>query len=116
MVNENQEMKKPYLVWDEYEIAKLQAEFLCEENGLSKKEVWMQAQNDSELYKCEWEYLIDSLTEIMKEINPDVKVLMSSGYSINGQARDLLQRGCTGFMQKPFSMEELSKKIREILG
>ena len=51
----------------------------------------------------------------LKEINPDVKVLLSSGYSIDGQAREILQRGCNGFIQKPFSMNELSKKLREVL-
>ena len=40
----------------------------------------------------------------MKEINPDIKVLLSSGYSINGQATEILRRGCDGFIQKPFTM------------
>jgi two-component system cell cycle sensor histidine kinase/response regulator CckA len=51
----------------------------------------------------------------MKEINPDVKVLLSSGYSIDGQAAEILERGCNGFLQKPFNMQELSRKIREIV-
>ena len=48
-------------------------------------------------------------------ISPGVKVLLSSGYSINGQAEEILNRGCRGFIQKPFSMETLSTKIREVL-
>ncbi len=51
----------------------------------------------------------------LKKINPDIKVLLSSGYSINGQAHDILDRGCNGFIQKPFSVAELSNKIREVL-
>jgi len=51
----------------------------------------------------------------MKEINPDIKVLLSSGYSINGQASDILNRGCNGFIQKPFNINELSVAIRQIL-
>ncbi|MBW2172273.1 MAG: PAS domain S-box protein [Deltaproteobacteria bacterium] len=47
---------------------------------------------------------------------PEVKVLLSSGYSIDGQASEILERGCDGFIQKPFKMKELSMKIREILG
>jgi PAS domain S-box-containing protein len=50
----------------------------------------------------------------MKEINPDVEVLLSSGYSIDGQAKEILKRGCDAFIQKPFSMKELSGKIREV--
>jgi DNA-binding NtrC family response regulator len=53
--------------------------------------------------------------EKIKSINPDVKVLLSSGYSVDGQAIELLERGCEGFMQKPFTMEELSGKITQIL-
>jgi len=51
----------------------------------------------------------------MKENNPDIKVLLSSGYSISGQASEILERGCNGFIQKPFNMEELSREIRKIL-
>ncbi len=51
----------------------------------------------------------------MKEINPDIKVLLSSGFSIDGKASEILERGCNGFIQKPFSMKELSGKIRDIL-
>jgi len=51
----------------------------------------------------------------MKEIDPDIKVLLSSGYSINGQATEIMDRGCNGFIQKPFKMKELSQKLREIL-
>ncbi len=51
----------------------------------------------------------------MKEINPDVKVLLSSGYSIEGEATEILERGCDGFIQKPFNIKELSGKIREFL-
>ena len=51
----------------------------------------------------------------MKAIDPNVKVLLSSGFSIEGQAREILNRGCDGFIQKPFSLEKLSRKINEIL-
>jgi CheY-like chemotaxis protein len=51
----------------------------------------------------------------LKEINPNVKVILSSGYSINGQANEILSRGCHGFIQKPFNLEQLSLKIRKVL-
>ena len=51
----------------------------------------------------------------LKKINPEIKVLLSSGYSIDGQATDILNRGCNGFIQKPFSLKTLSRKLREIL-
>ncbi len=51
----------------------------------------------------------------MKKIDPDIKVLLFSGYSINGRATEILDRGCNGFIQKPFKMKELSQKLRDIL-
>ncbi|MEE8300394.1 MAG: PAS domain S-box protein, partial [Desulfatiglandales bacterium] len=51
----------------------------------------------------------------MKKINPDIKVLLSSGYSIDGQATEILKRGCNGFIQKPFSIKKLSRELRRIL-
>ncbi len=51
----------------------------------------------------------------MKDIKPDLKVLLSSGYSLDGEAKEILGRGCDGFIQKPFKMKDLSQKIREIL-
>ncbi|UCD78981.1 MAG: response regulator, partial [Desulfobacterales bacterium] len=53
--------------------------------------------------------------ERLKEIDPQVKVLLSSGYSVDGQAAEILKRGCNGFIQKPFRPDALSKKIRAIL-
>ena len=52
----------------------------------------------------------------LRAIHPQVKVLLSSGYSINGQAQEILNRGCKGFIQKPFHLEELSRKLQETLG
>lgn len=51
----------------------------------------------------------------LKEINPDVAVLLSSSYSIDGRATDILNRGCKGFIQKPFSMDDLAEKLSSIL-
>jgi len=54
--------------------------------------------------------------EKIKEINPKAKVLLSSGYSVDGKATEILERGCNGFIQKPFNIGVLSQKIMEILG
>ena len=51
----------------------------------------------------------------LKEINPNVKVLLSSGYSIDGEATKILERGGKGFIQKPFDIKQLSQSIRVIL-
>jgi CheY-like chemotaxis protein len=51
----------------------------------------------------------------LREINSAVRVLLSSGYSINGEAKTIMDRGCNGFLQKPFQLEQLSGKVREML-
>jgi len=51
----------------------------------------------------------------LKTINPGMKCLLLSGYSIDGEASEIIQRGCDGFIQKPFKLRDLSKSIREIL-
>ncbi len=51
----------------------------------------------------------------IKEVNCNVKVLLSSRHRMDGQATEILNRGCEGFIQKPFSIYELSRKIREII-
>ncbi len=51
----------------------------------------------------------------LKSINSDIKVLLSSGYSVDGQATDILNRGCNGFIQKPFSLTDISVKMQQIL-
>ena len=53
--------------------------------------------------------------EALKKINPKIKVILSSGYSLNGQAIRIMKKGCNGFIQKPFNIGELSNKIREVL-
>jgi two-component system, cell cycle sensor histidine kinase and response regulator CckA len=51
----------------------------------------------------------------LRESNPNIRVLLCSGYSINGQAQSILDRGCNGFIQKPYKMSHLSQKVRELL-
>ncbi len=53
--------------------------------------------------------------DILKEINPDIKVFLSSVYSINGLAKTILAKGCDGFIQKPFDMKKPSQKLKKIL-
>ncbi|MCX5845658.1 MAG: PAS domain S-box protein [Deltaproteobacteria bacterium] len=51
----------------------------------------------------------------LKEINPDIKVILSSGYALNGQANKIMERGCRAFIQKPFTVMSLSQRVREVL-
>ena len=51
----------------------------------------------------------------LKKLDSHVRVLLSSGYSINGQAIEIMRRGCRGFIQKPFDIRDLALKLRQVL-
>ncbi len=53
--------------------------------------------------------------ERLMKIDPQVRVLLASGYALDGQAQVILKRGCLGFIQKPFSLETLAQKIEAAL-
>ena len=93
-------------------------EVLLAENGREALELYKKNQDKIDLV------LLDMVMPVMgggeafdrmKEINTNVKVLLSSGYSLEGEAKEILKRGCDAFIQKPFKMEQLSQKLREIL-
>jgi two-component system cell cycle sensor histidine kinase/response regulator CckA len=51
----------------------------------------------------------------LKKIDANVKVIIASGYAKDQQIRDMMAQGCRGFIQKPFSINELSQKILNVL-
>jgi len=57
----------------------------------------------------------DELFYKLKEIDSDVKVLISSGYSSDGKTQNLIANGAKGFIQKPFAIEELAREVESVL-
>ena len=53
--------------------------------------------------------------DALQAFDPSIKVLLSSGYGVDQQTSEIMQRGCKGFIQKPFNMQVLSEKIQEVL-
>ena len=94
-------------------------EVLLAEDGQKAVELYKENQNKIDMV------LLDMVMPVMgggeafdrmKEINTNVKVLLSSGYSLEGEAKEILKRGCDAFIQKPFKLDQLSQEIRDILG
>ena len=99
-------------------LEKLGFSVLTAENGKEALDVYSNYQNDIDFV------LLDMIMPDMgaaetydglQAINPVIKVLLSSGYGVDQQTGELLRRGCSGFIQKPFNMQSLSEKIEEIL-
>jgi PAS domain S-box-containing protein len=53
--------------------------------------------------------------EHLKEINRNVKVILATGYSLDGEASLIMKKGCDGVIQKPFSIDRLSRMISRVL-
>ncbi len=51
----------------------------------------------------------------MLRLNNEIPVLVSSGYTVNGLARDSIESGSAGFIGKPFNINDLLNKVREVL-
>jgi PAS domain S-box-containing protein len=51
----------------------------------------------------------------LRSIDPTARVLLASGYSLDGEAAGILDRGCDDFIQKPFTIEQLSRKLERLL-
>jgi PAS domain S-box-containing protein len=51
----------------------------------------------------------------IKKINPKVKAIVSSGFSIDSEARKVINEGALGFIQKPFGMNELSQVVKDAI-
>lgn len=57
----------------------------------------------------------DELFFLLKGLNPEVNILISSGYSSDGKTQHLLKNGAKGFIQKPFAIDELSEEVKRVL-
>jgi PAS domain S-box-containing protein len=53
--------------------------------------------------------------ERLLEIDPGVRVMLSTGYSESEESEALLERGVAGFIQKPYSVESLLAAVRSVL-
>jgi len=49
------------------------------------------------------------------EARPNLKVIACSGYPFDGPAREILNAGAQGFIEKPFLLTTLSEKLKKVL-
>ncbi|MDY6851106.1 MAG: PAS domain S-box protein [Thermodesulfobacteriota bacterium] len=53
--------------------------------------------------------------EKLVKFDPGVKVVIASGYSADGQIKETHKLGAMGFVGKPYRLEDMLKKVREVL-
>ncbi len=51
----------------------------------------------------------------LRRLDPSLHVLLSSGYTVEGLAQEILNEGANGFIQKPYGMSELARLVRKLL-
>ena len=51
----------------------------------------------------------------LRSINPNLKVILSSGYNLDDAAVEIMKRGCNAFLPKPYDVSEVARVIRETL-
>ena len=51
----------------------------------------------------------------LREINPDVKILISSGYGQDSLTEHVMDNGEAGFIQKPYNINEIAEVIKEVM-
>ncbi len=52
---------------------------------------------------------------LIKAINPGIKILLTSGYGSDPRIENIIKSGIDGFIQKPYTLERLYEKIKNIL-
>ncbi|MCG8684889.1 MAG: response regulator [Desulfobacterales bacterium] len=99
-------------------LEKLGYEALLARNGLEAIETFRSLKGEISLV------VLDLIMPIMdgketfnqiRNLDPSIKVLVSTGYNVDEEVETLLNKGCHGFLQKPFSMDKFSRVIREII-
>ena len=51
----------------------------------------------------------------LRQLKPDLKVLVSTGYAIDGASREIIENGALGYIQKPYSLDEIASRIASAL-
>ena len=57
----------------------------------------------------------ETIYPLLMKARPDLKVLIFSGYSIEGPVQKILDAGAQDFIQKPFTTADLSQKLRRVI-
>ena len=57
----------------------------------------------------------EALFDRMRAAAPEARFLLASGYGRDASVQAVLDRGCHGFIQKPFRMDELKQALQGLM-
>ena len=98
-------------------LQKLGYKVLDARDGREAIEVFLNNQSEVDLVILDMKMPYNGGTAFsqLKKISANVKVLIASGYAKDQQIKEMMEHGCSGFIQKPFSINSLSQKILNVL-
>lgn len=91
---------------------------LTARNGIEAEKVYLESSSSIQVVILDMIMPVRGGVEtfhVLKKINPQVKVILLSGYACDADARALLREGAKAFFEKPPSWAELSRKIKELI-
>ena len=115
------------LVIDDEPVIRLAVRFMLEDMGYTVQE----AENGREGVECYQQHaekidliLLDMVMPVMdgsecfhrlKAINPQARIVIASGFTRDADFGNLSQEGLAGFIRKPYSLEQLSELLHNLL-
>lgn len=114
------------LVEDELLIMKIAEEILkdcgyavfCAENGENALEIFREKYNEISVVVMDMAMPVMSgfvAFSEMRRISPSVRVLIASGCRQDSRVDEVLSSGGAGFIEKPYTMEELARAVRALI-
>jgi len=106
-------------VTSEYTLNNMGYEVILAENGLEAVDIFKEKFAEIDLVIMDMimpEMNGSEASYKMKEIDPNCKIIISSGFTKDENLKELKKDGLLGFIQKPFRDYELSKLLTEIMG
>ncbi|MBF0433300.1 MAG: response regulator [Fibrobacteria bacterium] len=87
-------------------------------DGYEALDVYQQNDKDIDLLIIDMNLPRQTGTECfrsLKKINPDIKAIMCTGFSLNEETEPILEEGVSGFIQKPFEMKLLLDLVAKVI-
>ena len=114
------------LVEDEVQVAELAAEMLAEEgykvitahDGFEALKIYEKMGKEIGLVILDFFLPVmdgDAVFDELRNLNPDIDVVLSSGFAEQGKLGNMLAKGLRGFIPKPYSRAKLLEQVRSTL-
>jgi len=114
------------VVEDEHEVAEMAAELLAHEgykviiahDGFEALKIYQRVGKQIGLVILDFFLPVmdgDAVFDELKVLNPDVNVVLSSGFAEQQKVSSMLTQGLSGFIPKPYTREKLLAQVRSTL-